>query len=74
MNDDDTEIAPSMRVATLIRAAMDALSVRVQKWAAMVLGFALFAAVVWRPGWATLAGACAFSVLSLLLIGKERRA
>lgn len=70
----ETDTAPSLSHAQFLRIALEALSVRIARWAVLLMAFGLFGASVWWPDWKRLVAAAGFTVLVWLpmLFKKER--
>jgi hypothetical protein len=62
----DTELAPSMSHATLLRMALDALNTKALRWVVLLMSFALFGYASLQPHWIKLVAASAFALVFAL--------
>ena len=58
----EQETAPSLSHSQFLRIALEALSVRMGRWVALLMSFTLFGAAVYYPDWKRLAAAAGFTL------------
>lgn len=63
MSDEQEVTTTGPSYSQVLRVALDVLSVRVARWATLVMAGGFFGATIWKPSWIRLATAATFTIL-----------